>query len=200
MSRNDYFESMKRLAREKRQLYRVETATLGLKAIREIYKKESIRIDQWKLPHRMKAIYMCDCDDCSVAIQRDLPDEPKIFAMIHELKHHYCDRQAIGGGFVQCGDYEANELIEKGAEVFAAEFIYPEANFASDLSRLNITAWQAEDFVHLKRQCCAKVSYQFLCKRLERLRLIAPNQFVRIQFKKLEGEMFGVPFYRQRRA
>ena len=34
---------------------------------------------------------------------------------------------------IHCGDYDANEVIEKGAEVFAAEFIYPEAEFAADL-------------------------------------------------------------------
>lgn len=200
MTRNDYFESMKRLAREKRQLHRVETSALGLAAIRQIYKLESIKIDQWKLPSKVKAVYMCDCNDCSVAIQRSLPDEPKIFALVHELKHHYCDREAIGTGAIHCGEYDANELIEKGAEVFAAEFIYPEASFANDVDGRKIQTWHAEDVVLFKRECGAKVSYRFICKRLEWLRLIRPNQFDCVQFRKLEEEMFGVPFYRRRRA
>ena len=37
---------------------------------------------------------LCEDGDCSVAIQRTLPDEPKLFALVHELKHHYCDRTA----------------------------------------------------------------------------------------------------------
>ena len=141
---------------------------------------------------------MCDDDDCSVAVHGELPDEPKLFALVHELKHHYCDREDLGAGVIHCGDYDANELIEKGAEVFAAEFIYPEVEFAEDLRCLGIAVWKAENVVVLKRRCKAKVSYRFLCKRLERLGLIVPGQFDGIQFKKLEDEIFGVPFYRQR--
>jgi len=46
--------------------------------------------------------------------------------LVHELKHHYVDQKAIEDGKIKCGDYNAHEVIEKGAEVFAAEFIYPE--------------------------------------------------------------------------
>jgi Zn-dependent peptidase ImmA (M78 family) len=50
--------------------------------------------------------------------------------MVHELKHHYCDQRLLKNGQVRCGDYNANdELIEKAAEVFAAEFIYPSQEF-----------------------------------------------------------------------
>ena len=133
MSRNDYYESLKSLAREKRVLHRVDTGAFGLRELRRIYKAETVRIDHWPLPYRIKALYMCDDDDCSVAVQRELPDEPKLFALVHELKHHYCDREDLGAGVIHCGDYDANELIEKGAEVFAAEFIYPEVEFAEDL-------------------------------------------------------------------
>src|SRR5665213_475501 len=109
---------------------------------------------------------MCDDGDCTVALQRRLPDEPKLFALIHELKHHYCDREALGAGVIHCGDYDANELIEKGAEEFAA-----------DLTRLNLSFREASDVVTLKQACKAKVSYKFICKRLERLGHIASAQF-----------------------
>jgi hypothetical protein len=88
-------------------------------------------------------------------------------------------------------------VIEKGAEVFAAEFIYPEAEFAQDISGLGIAEWQGRDVVTFKRQCQAKISYQFICKRLEWLRVIAPGQFDGVQFQKLEDDMFGTPFYRR---
>ncbi len=198
MSRNDYFESLQSLAREKRIRHQVDTAAFGLRELRRIYKSEAVQLDHWPLPYKIKALYMCDDGDCSVAVQRELPDEPKLFALVHELKHHYCDRDDLGAGVIHCGDYDANELIEKGAEVFAAEFIYPEAEFAEDLRRLGIVVWEAECVVRLKRRCKAKVSYRFLCKRLERLGLVAPGQFDRVRFKKLEDELFGVPFYRQR--
>ena len=157
-----------------------------------------MKIDFWPLPHRVKALYMAGEDDPSVAIQPKLPDEPKLFALVHELKHHYADRPLLETGLTHCGDYNENELIEKGAEVFAAEFIYPEAEFAADIAALGIASWTAESVVHLKRNGKAKVSYTFLCKRLERLGLILPGAFAAVRFRKLEESIFGIPFYRRR--
>jgi Zn-dependent peptidase ImmA (M78 family) len=199
MSRSAYYEDLKRLALQKRAEYGVMTAHLGLSEVRVIYKQESIRIDHWPLPRKVKALYMCDAGDCSVALQPTLPYEPKLFALIHELKHHYRDRNALGAGVIACGDYDANELIEKGAEVFAAEFIYPEREFAADLQKIGITVRHASDVVHIKRSCKARVSYRFICKRLERLGLSSPGQFDGVQFQKLEERIYGVPFYRRRR-
>ena len=199
MSRSDYYEDLKFLARQKRAKYRVNTAAFGLSQVRVIYKEEGIRIDHWPLPRKIKALYVCADGDCSVALQPTLPYEPKLFALIHELKHHYRDRQALGEHLFHCGDYDANELIEKGAEVFAAEFIYPEVEFAEDLENLGITIREASNIVELKRNCKAKVSYHFIRKRLERLGLIASGQFDGVQFQKLEDSIYGAPFYRRRR-
>jgi len=198
MSRHAYYEELKLLARQKRGEYSVDTAAFGLREARGICKAENIRIDYYPLPYKIKAIYMCEDGDCSVALQRKLPEEPKLFALIHELKHHYRDREALGAGVIHCGDYDANELIEKGAEVFAAEFIYPEAEFAEDLGPLDLSFRGAGDVVRVKRACKAKVSYKFICKRLEHLGRILPGQFNGIQFQKLEEEMFGIPLYRRR--
>jgi Zn-dependent peptidase ImmA (M78 family) len=132
-----------------------------------------------------------------VAYQESLPYEPRLFSLVHELKHHYCDQELLGAGVVHCGDYDANELIEKGAEVFAAEFIYPQAEFAEDLQQHGITVNQASDIVLIKRSCKAKVSYHFIRKRLERLKLISPGQFDGVQFKKLEEQLYGMPFHRR---
>jgi Zn-dependent peptidase ImmA (M78 family) len=198
MSNRAYYEDLLSLAQEKRAHYQVKTGAFGLLQVRKIYKAEGIRIDQFPLPYKIKALYMCDEGDCSVAIQKTLPDEPKLFALVHELKHHYRDRDALGSGTIICGDHNANALIEKGAEVFAAEFIYPEAEFAADLLVRGVAQWTAEEVVRFKRECKAKVSYRYICKRLERLQLISHGQFAAIQFQKLEEHLFGVPFYRQR--
>lgn len=140
MSRSTYYEELKSLARQKRAEYTVITEAFGLRELRRIYQSEKIKIDYWPLPYKIKALYMCADNECSVAVQRRLPDEPKLFALIHELKHHYCDRQALGSGVIHCGDYDANEVIEIGAEVFAAEFIYPEEEFSDDIRPLQLTA------------------------------------------------------------
>lgn len=199
MIRREYYEDLKRLALEKRTEHCVETGRFGLSEVRVIYKNEAIRIDHWPLPRKVKALYMCGDSDCSVALQPTLPYEPKLFALIHELKHHYRDRAALGAGVISCGDYDANELIEKGAEVFAAEFIYPEAEFSADLQKLGVVVRQASDVVVIKRACTAKVSYRFICKRLERLGLIGVGAFNSVQFQKLEEKIHGVPYFRRRR-
>lgn len=196
MSRRAYYEGLLKLAREKRLEHGVDTADFGLREIRAIYKREGIRIDHWPLPYKVKALYMCDDDSPSVALQKRIPNEPKLFALVHELKHHFCDRQALGVGVIHCGDYDANELIEKGAEVFAAEYIYPEAEFVGDLQQSGLNIRQAADVIQLKRLCKASVSYRFICKRLERLGIIVCGQFDGVQFQKLEDKIYGVPFYR----
>jgi len=198
MTRSTYYEEMKHLARRKRAEFGVNTAGFGLSEVRVIYKQEGIRIDHWPLPRKVKALYMCEDGDYSVALQPALPYEPKLFALVHELKHHFRDREALGSGVIHCGDYDANELIEKGAEVFAAEFIYPEGEFESDLRKLGIAVRQASDVVEIKRNCKAKVSYHFIRKRLERLGHITTGQFDGIQFQKLEDQIYGVPSYRRR--
>ena len=161
MGRTEYYCALKALAREKRACHAVNTAQFGLREARLIYKVEGIRIDHWPLPKKIKALYMCADGDCSVAVQKTLPDEPKLFALMHEYKHHLTDRDALGTGVIHCGDYNANQEIEIGAEVFAAEFIYPEDEYSEDLVPLRIDTWRAEDVVNFKKGCKAKVSYMF---------------------------------------
>lgn len=199
MFRNEYYTRLKALASEKRVAYNVVTEKLGLQSIRGIYKAEGITIDLWDVPARIRGAYMCDDGDPSVLINRNLPKEPRIFAMVHELKHHYCDRSAITKGQIKCGDYNANEAIEIGAEVFAAEFIFPEEEFLKALKAEGIEAGkcQAEDVVRLKKSCGAPVSYKFLQKRLERFEIIESGAFAEVQFQKLEEQVFGVPIYKQ---
>lgn len=194
-----HYEQLKKLAREKRSLYNVDTTKFGLREVRKIYKAEGIKIDQYPtLPNKIKAIYMCEDGDFSVAIPPNLPIEPKLFALVHELKHHYCDQAVLEKGEIQCGDFNKNELIEIGAEVFAAEFIYPEAEFAKDIIDFGIKICSEGDVVRFKRSCKAKISYMFLCKRLVRLGLISKNQFKGVQFQKLEYKIYGLPFYLRR--
>jgi Zn-dependent peptidase ImmA (M78 family) len=92
-----------------------------------------------------------------------------------------------------------NQAIEIGAEVFAAEFIFPESEFLDQTQNLNIKAGDCspEDVVRLKRGYGACVSYQFLRKRLIRLGFVGAHDFDRIQFQKLEEQIYGLPIYKQ---
>ncbi len=194
------YEALKLLAGQKREQFGVTTKTLNLTAIRRIYGSEGIAIDQWKLSPLIRAVYMCDENDPSVMINSDLPKEPRLFALVHELKHHFCDREILDGGQIPCGDYNANRAIEIGAEVFAAEFIYPEAEFLQLATELGLTKKSQvtpEDIVRFKRAIPATVSYQFLRKRFEFLNFAPRGQYAKVKFTVLEERMFGPPIYKQ---
>ena len=193
------YEALKDLARRKRSEYGVLTTALNLLVVRKIYKAENIRIDSWEFPRTIRAVYMCDDGDPSVAINNTLPREPKLFSLVHELKHHYVDQQLIENGEIRCGDYNQRQEIEIGAEVFAAEFIYPEGEFLDSVRALNIQPMKCspEDVVRLKRECGACVSYQFLRKRLIRMGFASKNAFDKIQFQNLEEKIYGVPVYKR---
>jgi Zn-dependent peptidase ImmA (M78 family) len=198
MSSNPY-EHVKQLAREKRAKFGLTTDKLNLTAIRKIYTAEGIKIDLWKLPTRIRAVYMCDDGDTSVLVNKILPKEPRLFAMVHELKHHFCDRDALESGKIRCGDYNQNREIEVAAEVFAAELIYPESEFLELVQRMGLTAGsvEAEDIVRFKKEANAPVSYKFLNKRFEFFQMIAHGQFDKVKFNVLEESLFGTPIYKQ---
>ncbi|MGI8495260.1 MAG: ImmA/IrrE family metallo-endopeptidase, partial [Pyrinomonadaceae bacterium] len=170
MSVSQYYQQMRRLALEKRAEYQITTDTLNLTAVRKIYKIERVRIDSWDIKGRkIKAAYFCDDTDSSVLVNKNLPKTPRLFALVHELKHHYTDQESIRGGKLQCGDYNANQITEVGAELFAAEFIYPESEMKQLAEELNIWAGACtpEKIIEFKRLCPATVSYIFLVKRFE---------------------------------
>jgi len=199
-NRRAYYQQMRGLALSKREEHRVETNSLNLRTMRKIYKVEGIKIDSWDITGRkLRAAYFCDDDDYSVLVNKNLPREPKIFSLAHELKHHYADRMQIQGGQIRCGDYNAGEAIEIAAEIFAAEFIYPEDEMRSLLADLDVTreSCTKEKVVEIKRAGPAIVSYQFIVKRLDWFGLCESTQFKRVHFKKLEEQMFGPPIYKQ---
>jgi Zn-dependent peptidase ImmA (M78 family) len=193
------YEEAKLLANQKRTDYGVATETLNLNVVRRIYSHEGIRIDKWDFSPSIRAVYMCEEGDISVAVSRKLPREPYMFALVHELKHHLTDIPLLQGGKLKCGDYNANELIEKSAEVFAAEFIFPESEFIERIQAMGIQkmSCSAEDVVRLKRSCKACVSYTFLRKRLVRLGYAEEATLAAVKFTNLEESMFGKPIYKQ---
>jgi len=199
VSRSEYYETMKLLAAEKRAKHGISTSMLGLQKVRDIYKSEGVQIDLRETSHRIRAVYMCDDGDPSVLVNSKLPKEPRLFAMVHELKHHYCDQSLLVNGQIRCGNYNANELIEKAAEVFAAEFIYPSKEFLDCAKSLGLKVGEVtkEQVVELKRGCGAPVSYTFLQKRLEWFGFIEPKVFAKVQFQKLEYAIYGEPIFRQ---
>ena len=116
-----------------------------------------------------------------------LPDEPTIFTMAHELKHHLVDS---GAGPVVCRTNEQTKRIEIGAEVFASELIYPEMDFVYDLFRLLRGMPQAvtpEVLVDLKQKTNTTLSYAALAKRTLLLRLADEKAFRNVRWGALQN-------------
>jgi Zn-dependent peptidase ImmA (M78 family) len=144
--------------------------------------------------NRIRAAYFCDESGCSALVKQSLPREPKRFALVHELNHHYVDRDAISRGGLRSGDYNAHEVIEKGAEVFAAEFIYPQREMHDRLESLEIkVGCTAEEICRLKRACSAQVSYKCPVKRLEWFGSCERGKFDKTHFVKVAEGLFGLP-------
>ena len=203
MERSQYYKGLKKLAHEVRREYSLSTQSISLTTVRNIYKAEEIVLDYW--PYKLKkvrAAYFLDDGIPYVLLNAKIkPKEPRIFSLCHELKHHYIDQKVITQkGYMGCQDvsWSSGSHIEIGAEIFAAEFIYPEEEFLDFVRRMGIDegSCSKEQVVQLKRECGAPVSYVFLRKRLEWFGFIEKGAFDGVQFQKLEEQIYGVPFYK----
>lgn len=197
MTRSDYYEQMKELARQTRSQYGLTTPRVLKSDLRRIYKDQGIRIDLWDRKFkRLRGAYFNDDLGPTVVIVKGLPDDPTIFTMAHELKHHLADGDLP---IACCEANPRNEMIEIGAEVFAAELIFPEASFSQMLQERGIEPGHctAETLVHLKRNTQTTLSYAGLAKRAEFLHFATPGAFERVMWKKLEEQIFGEPTYKR---
>jgi Zn-dependent peptidase ImmA (M78 family) len=120
-----------------------------------------------------------------------------VFTMGHELKHHLVDRDKI---VALCDTSNQSAEIEIGAEIFAAELIYPEDMFRANLASLGVLpgSCTSRNIVDLKRQTNTTLSYAGLAKRAEFLGLAPSGSLAKIAWKKLEDSIYGIPFYRRR--
>lgn len=190
---SDVYTQAKEMAKAKRIEHGVRTSDLNVNTLKKILKKEGVRVDLvTSVGNRIRAAYFSDEDGCSIMLKKSLPQEPKMFALAHELKHHLMDRELIAEGKIRCGDYNRNKVTEIAAEVFAAEFIFPEEEMYAFVSELEITAGSCskEKIIEIKRQSPVPISYIFIQKRLTRMGIITEGQYKGIQFQKLEENLY----------
>jgi Zn-dependent peptidase ImmA (M78 family) len=190
---------MKALAREVRGTYSLAGAQVGLRDLRRIYSSEGIRIDLWRYKLKnLRGAYFGDEHGPSVMISKSLPNDPRAFTMAHELKHHFADRD-LALSF--CDPSNQHSMIEIGAEVFAAELLFPEREFQDRLSNMGVQrcTCRPEHLVRLKRETGTSLSYAGLAKRAVFLYLARPEAMTGIRWKTLEEQIYGVPHYRRRR-
>lgn len=199
MSRSAYYCQMKELARSTRAQYGLDSARVLRSTLRGIYRDQGIRIDLW--PHRLREVrgaYFNDEDGATVMLVKGLPEDPMVFTMAHELKHHLADRDL---GLAYCTDRNAKQHIEIGAEVFAAELIFPEEAFAHALEAMGVGpgCCTADVLVRLKHETGTTLSYAGLAKRATFLKFAAQGSLDGVKWRSLEREIYGEPFYRRSR-
>jgi Zn-dependent peptidase ImmA (M78 family) len=184
-----YYYEMRELALDVRSRNGIEGADLSMREMWRIYREEGIeRLDFRHGFKDLRGAYFNDECGVTVMLAGGLPDEPTIFTMAHELKHHLVDSKSGG---ILCRTNEQTRRVEVGAEVFAAELIYPEKDFVYDLFRLGRGMPQTvspELLVELKRKTGTTLSYAALAKRTVLLRLADQGLFRNVRWGKLQRE------------
>lgn len=203
MDRQSYYEYLKALARDVRSRFQLTSETVSLSALRAIYHQEGINIDYWDYTlKKVRGAYFLIDGEANVLVNGSIkPAETRIFILAHELKHHYIDQEVAENQLIGCQtDWSQLSPIEIGAEIFAAELIYPEPEFLELANTMGMVGKECipQDVVYLKQRCPAPVNYIFLVKRFERFGLVAKDAFKGVQFQKLQESMLGVPFYKKR--
>jgi Zn-dependent peptidase ImmA (M78 family) len=197
VQRSEYYESLKELARETRSRYGLTTPRVLRSDLRRIYRTEGIGI--FKCPVKLKRLrgaYIDDESGPAVLINGNLPAEPTVFTLAHELKHHLVDR---GTGLSFCGESNATAHVEIGAEIFAAELIFPETDFWTALKASGVTpdTYGPEALVRLKARVRSTMSYASMAKRIEFRGYAPQGSHAKVAWRAIEDALLGVPFFRR---
>ena len=129
-----------------------------------------------------------------VMIKKSLPPEQRIYTMAHELKHHLVDK-VPARQVVRVKD----DPTEIGAQVFAAELIYPEADYLRDIKSLGVAvgSCSATDIVKLKQTTETTLSFTALGVRAELLGLAPKDSLKSAKWLILRDQIFGEPEYKR---
>jgi Zn-dependent peptidase ImmA (M78 family) len=204
MNATAYYEMLKARARELRQEREWTQPRIGLREIKQLCLEKGIeKIDLWppakcrtaKKRTKVRGIYAPNGGRPCVMVNRHLPKEQRVFTIGHELKHHLFD--VDGDAPMLCETKVQNNAIEIGAEIFAAELIYPDADFCRDLGDRGVKpgACTAEDLVRLKHDTGTSLSCAALAKKAYRFNFAAKDTFEKAPWKKIELQIFGEPDY-----
>lgn len=205
MNRSDYYRQMIEVAGQQRELFNITGARVLKSDLRRVFKHHGVQVDLWPMPgmlprkslKNLRGAYInhTECGPC-VMISRNLPDEPQIFTMAHELKHHLADKESMSA---YCHASNESDVVEIGAEVFAAEFIYPQQLFIGDMAKLGVARGECEPrhIVDLKRNSQTTLPYIGLAKRAIFLGYCSSDSLKGVRWKKLEESLYGEPDYKR---
>jgi len=169
MNRQAYYEELKLLARQVRAENGLRSPRVLPSDLRRIYDRHSIMIDSW--PYRLRHLrgaFISDHLGTTVMLASGLPQDPMVFTMAHELKHFFRDREL---GISYCDQSNLDKAVEIGAEIFAAELLFPDEDFSKHMRLLRVGRDQClpKTLVQLKRKTRTTLSYAGLAIKAERL-------------------------------
>lgn len=187
MNRQAYYEELKLLARQVRAEYGLHSPRVLASDLRRIYEQHGIVIDSW--PYRLRHLrgaFISDDLGTTVMLASGLPQDPMVFTMAHELKHFFRDRDL---GIYYCDQSNLSKEVEVGAEIFAAELLFPDQDFIKHMRLLRVGRDQClpKTLIHLKGKTRTTLSYAGLAKKAERLGYAPPCSLTKIKtWRKLE--------------
>ena len=188
MNTQRYYEDLKVLARQVRAENGLTSPRVLPSDLMRIYAKHEIEIDEWPYRFRnLRGAFINDELGTTVMLAKGLPLDPMVFTMAHELKHFFCDRDL---GISYCDLSNLNKSLEIGAEIFAAELIFPDRDFVSYMTRMGIRTNQClpKNLIQLKRQTGTTLSYAGLAIKAERLGFAPSHSLTTIKtWRKLEA-------------
>ena len=191
MNRQAYYEDLKLLARQVRAEHGLRSPRVLASDLRRIYDSHGIVIDSW--PYRLRNLrgaFISDHLGTTVLLASGLPQDPMVFTMAHELKHFFRDRDL---GISYCDQSNLSKTVEVGAEIFAAELLFPDQDFINQMRMLRVGRDQClpRTLVQLKVKTRTTLSYAGLAIKAERLGYAPPSSLTRIKtWRKLE-DLYG---------
>jgi len=200
MGRSEYYEELKDLARRVRAEFGISAPRVMKSDLRRIFRHYGIEYELW--PHKFKNLrgaFINDNHGPSIMVRSDMPPEPTVFTMAHELKHFLKDKDIATS---YCDPSNQKAEIEIGAEVFAGEFLFPDEDFRTHMAKAGVALGKctAEHLVRLKNFTKTTLSYTGLAKKAVFLGFAQRGAFDGVQWKRLEESIFGVPFYKRFRG
>lgn len=188
MNVQTYYEELKLLARQVRAENGLTSPRVLVSDLNRIYARHGIVIDEWPYRFRnLRGAFINDELGMTVMVAKGLPQDPMVFTLAHELKHFFRDRDL---GVSYCDQSNLNKSLEIGAEIFAAELIFPDRDFVNHMDTMGIRLNQClpRTLIRLKRQTGTTLSYAGLAIKAERLGFAPSHSLTTIKtWRRLEA-------------
>ena len=188
MNTHNYYEDLKALARQVRAEHGLTSPRVLPSDLMRIYAQYGIVLDEWPYRFRhLRGAFINDHLGITIMIAKGLPQDPMVFTMAHELKHFFRDRDL---GISYCDQSNLNKSLEVGAEIFAAELLFPDRDFIAHMKKMGIRTNQClpKNLISLKRQTGTTLSYAGLAIKAERLGFAPAHSVTTIKtWRRLEA-------------